>query len=435
MAGPEHVKSKGLKFAEEQLLKHGWVQGKGLGKKEDGMSEAIKVKVKCDKFGVGHRQEEQFTFHWWDHVFNKASSNLSVESSKDGVALKKVGEEEQLISNKKPQKSEQSRTKLYGRFLKSATLLSGAEQPEEKKGSESDSSSDDDDDNNLILSSTTKLTDNELMKACGGRTAHKGARHGLNMGAKLARLDEQEKVFLAKYGKNNASFVASATNGESTPEETELKTKKKSKKKRNRNKDMESFEESHKNACPLEEINPVKTRADKDHELEAVQSDMVLQDTLFEKKRKRNKKRKNDTEILTLEESESADYLEEAKNIKNFEVGEVVETAVNGVIEGSEEDIEGAVLLTTKDPDRKKRRKKQHHNANDILTLEEPESAPHPEMEAQENRECWASKKSKKKKQQLGDVLLAEDIPDTASETVKAKKKKNKKYKLKEKAV
>ncbi|XP_028649964.2 G patch domain-containing protein 4 [Erpetoichthys calabaricus] len=428
MAGPEHVKSKGLKFAEEQLLKHGWVHGKGLGKKEDGMSEAIKVKVKCDKFGVGHRQEEQFTFHWWDHVFNKASSNLSVESSKDGVALKKVGEEAQLISNKKPQKAEQSRTKLYGKFLKSATLLSGAEQPEEKKGSESDdsSSSGDDDDNNLILSSTTKLTDNELMKACGGRTAHKGARHGLNMGAKLARLDEQEKEFLAKYGKNNPSFVASATNGESTPEETELKTKKKSKKKRNLNRDMESFEESQNIVSPLEEINPVKTRADRDHELEAMQSDMVLQDQLFEKKRKRNKKRKNDTDMLTLEESESANYLEEAKKIKNFEVG------LNGVIEGNEQSIEGAVQLTAKDPDRKKRRKKQHHNGNDIVTLEEPESAPYPEMEAQENQECWASKKSKKKKQQLGDVLLVKVIPDIASETKKAKKKKNKKYKLKE---
>lgn len=54
--------------------------GKGLGRQENGISEAIKVKVKCDKGGVGHRQGEQFTFHWWDHVFNKASSSLEVES-------------------------------------------------------------------------------------------------------------------------------------------------------------------------------------------------------------------------------------------------------------------------------------------------------------------------------------------------------------------
>ncbi|KAF1674563.1 G patch domain-containing protein 4, partial [Pygoscelis papua] len=44
-----------------------------------------------------------------------------------------------------------------------------------------------------------RLTDEELMRACGGRTAHKGARHGLTMSAKLARLEEQERAFLATY--------------------------------------------------------------------------------------------------------------------------------------------------------------------------------------------------------------------------------------------
>ncbi|NXS91742.1 GPTC4 protein, partial [Jacana jacana] len=44
-----------------------------------------------------------------------------------------------------------------------------------------------------------RLTDKELMRACGGRTAHKGARHGLTMSAKLARLEEQERAFLATY--------------------------------------------------------------------------------------------------------------------------------------------------------------------------------------------------------------------------------------------
>uniref|UniRef100_A0A3Q0SPZ0 G patch domain-containing protein 4 n=1 Tax=Amphilophus citrinellus TaxID=61819 RepID=A0A3Q0SPZ0_AMPCI len=73
-------KSRGLKFAEQQLLRHGWEHGKGLGRAENGISEAIKVKVKCDKGGVGHKEGEQFSFHWWDHVFNKASSSLQVES-------------------------------------------------------------------------------------------------------------------------------------------------------------------------------------------------------------------------------------------------------------------------------------------------------------------------------------------------------------------
>jgi hypothetical protein len=37
-----------------------------------------------------------------------------------------------------------------------------------------------------------------LFKICEGRTAHKGARHGLKMNGKLARIQEQEKLELQK---------------------------------------------------------------------------------------------------------------------------------------------------------------------------------------------------------------------------------------------
>ncbi|XP_027005427.2 G patch domain-containing protein 4 [Tachysurus fulvidraco] len=192
--------AKKKSFAEQQLLRHGWEQGKGLGRAENGISEAIKVKVKCDKGGVGHKESEQFTFHWWDHVFNKASANLSVESDQNGVVLKKTEEEEDgMVSNKKPRKALMNKSMLYGCFVKSATLLSGQEQPEVKSSGSEDSSSEDEE--KLDLSSTKNLSDAQLMKACGGRTAHKGARHGLKMSAKLARLEQQEQEFIAKYGK------------------------------------------------------------------------------------------------------------------------------------------------------------------------------------------------------------------------------------------
>nr|XP_057909924.1 G patch domain-containing protein 4 [Doryrhamphus excisus] len=230
MADVVQDKGHGLSFAEKQLKRHGWKQGKGLGREENGLSEAIKVKVKCDKGGIGHKEGEQFTFQWWDHVFNKASSSLQVESDQDGIALKKTsedGEEDNLISNKKPRKATLDKTKLYGSFVKSATLRSGQEQPESKSSMSSDgsSSSDEDDEQKLDLSSTTQLSDCQLMKVCGGRTAHKGARHGLTMSAKLARLEQQEAEFMAKYGKKNA---------EETPnhiaEEPQSKKKKKSSK-------------------------------------------------------------------------------------------------------------------------------------------------------------------------------------------------------------
>lgn len=83
-------KTGGLKFAERQLLRHGWERGemlcqmksdessgsrcltlssvsagKGLGRAENGISEAIKVKVKCDKGGVSS---------WFYLLFNHVST-------------------------------------------------------------------------------------------------------------------------------------------------------------------------------------------------------------------------------------------------------------------------------------------------------------------------------------------------------------------------
>ncbi|KAI4893261.1 hypothetical protein NFI96_003453 [Prochilodus magdalenae] len=248
MAAATQDKGRGLRFAEQQLLRHGWEQGeffllgKGLGRDENGISEAIKVKVKCGKGGVGHKEGEQFTFHWWDHVFNKASSNLAVESGKDGVVVKKIeGEnEEGMISNKKPRKANLKKPALYGCFVKSATLLSGEEHPEHRSSSSDDSISSDDDEK-LDLSSTTKLSDDALMKACGGRTAHKGARHGLTMSAKLARLEQQEQEFLAKYGKKNQTAKTTSQDEDplSSTEPSSLVAKIKQKKSKKKQQDPE----------------------------------------------------------------------------------------------------------------------------------------------------------------------------------------------------
>ncbi|XP_036254002.1 G patch domain-containing protein 4 isoform X2 [Molothrus ater] len=151
---------RGMLFAETQLRRHGWRRGQGLGRREDGIAEAIRVKVKCDTAGVGHDAAEPFTFHWWDHVFNKAAANIAVEAGQSAT-LTACGEESVTASSESSQEEE-----------------------EEEK---------------LDLSSVRRLTDEELVQACGGRTAHKGARHGLTMSAKLARLEEQERAFLATY--------------------------------------------------------------------------------------------------------------------------------------------------------------------------------------------------------------------------------------------
>ncbi|XP_033927164.1 G patch domain-containing protein 4 [Melopsittacus undulatus] len=183
---------RGLLFAESQLRRHGWRRGQGLGRQEHGIAEPIRVKVKCGTAGVGHDASEPFSFHWWDHVFNQAAANITVDAGQDGISVKALSEQGVRISNKKPRKAGSTPSLLYGRFVKSATLTAHGEEPTGSASSEEEEE--------LDLSSARRLTDEELMRVCGGRTAHKGARHGLTMSAKLARLEEQERAFLATYG-------------------------------------------------------------------------------------------------------------------------------------------------------------------------------------------------------------------------------------------
>ncbi|KAM6234405.1 LOW QUALITY PROTEIN: G patch domain-containing protein 4 [Porphyrio hochstetteri] len=187
----------GMRFAERQLRRHGWRRGRGLGKREDGAAEPIRVKVKCDTAGVGHDAAEPFSFHWWDHVFNEAAAGIAVEPGQDGVSVKALSRRGLGISNKKPRQAGGAGGMLYGRFVKAATLTAhGEESLKLPTGSES---SEEEEEEKLDLSSARRLTDEELMRVCGGRTAHKGARHGLTMSAKLARLEQQERAFLATY--------------------------------------------------------------------------------------------------------------------------------------------------------------------------------------------------------------------------------------------
>ncbi|XP_008568709.1 PREDICTED: G patch domain-containing protein 4 isoform X2 [Galeopterus variegatus] len=154
MSVTPEVKSRGMKFAEEQLLKHGWTQGKGLGRKENGITQALRVTLKQDTHGVGHDPAKEFTNHWWNELFNKTAANLVVETGQ------------------------------------TATLTSGGEKPDKDLESCSD-------DDNQAIKPPKILTDEMLLQACEGRTAHKAARLGITMKAKLARLEAQEQAFLA----------------------------------------------------------------------------------------------------------------------------------------------------------------------------------------------------------------------------------------------
>ncbi|XP_038832480.1 G patch domain-containing protein 4 [Salvelinus namaycush] len=434
MAETVQEKSRGLKFAEQQLLRHGWEQGKGLGRQENGISEAIKVKVKCDKGGVGHRQGEQFTFHWWDHVFNKASSSLEVESGENGVQVKKLVEEEEegMISNKKPTKAMLGRDKLYGCFVKSATLLAGLEQPEQKSSSTDDSSSDDED-QRLDLSSTTKLSDADLVKACGGRTAHKGARHGLTMSAKLARLEQQEQEFMAKYGKKNQLAAATPDSVTTQPaaqipedELTHETPGKKAKKKKRKNHSEDTRE------------NVAEENADS-----AVVSGSTNMEIKVKKKKKKESLKENTGEVavvpveeeLTSVEDNSADNAQTTKRKRSKQRkvleegeschlnGEVCETDVisiesdaGGGCEDASEG-EGATRQQT-DSDTTTKKKKSSKNK------EVAEEMEHSKDRETNQSETVADSPPKKKKKRDGTMERKEVRTVEEEPKIKGKKKK-----------
>lgn len=233
-------------FAERMLRKQGWTDGQGLGKTQQGIVDPIKPTLKFDKTGIGHDHAEEFTNNWWDLAFKKAANKIEVEETKDGqidVKSKK--------RSKKKRKREKAEAKnaLYAGFTKSATLTDGhmIEESSNTAKKEQDSSSEDEMDK---FSAVTKLLSDENLFKAAGITAHKGARHGCTMKAKLQRVEESDQKYLEeqalkkkrkiietvdeapvkKKKKSSREIVEEIENIETVDDEAPVKKKKKKKK-------------------------------------------------------------------------------------------------------------------------------------------------------------------------------------------------------------
>ncbi|XP_042870582.1 G patch domain-containing protein 4-like [Penaeus japonicus] len=230
------MKGSGAEFAHSQLQKYGWKEGKGLGKEETGNTEPLKVKLKFNNSGLGHDIGEEFKFHWWDHVFNKAAKNMTVSDENGSV---EINRKEELQVSKKLS----SKMNFYNGFVKGGTL----HQSEIQKDSDSDDS-----DDSVERDLSHKLTDEELFKLCGGRTAHKGARHGLGMSAKLARVQEQEQKLMEKWKSTEQPPYQPVASEMSHSQEKEEKKRKKKKKSKTQMEDSDVTEEVE---VPVEEVS------------------------------------------------------------------------------------------------------------------------------------------------------------------------------------
>lgn len=264
------------------------------------MKEAIKVKIKNDSHGVGHNRGDEFTFHWWDHVFNKAASSIVVESTQEGVSVK-AAKESVGVSTKKA-RTYDNKAMLYGQFVKGATLDNNQEvknEGEEEDASEVTEYLEED------RQTLQKLPDEEILKICGGMTAHKGARHGLKLNGKLERIQEQERLLMEKWKKQKGGnsemdkSERSSLNAKTETTEYEdvnrecVKTKKK-KKKRDKYEDSEKISQNQSPDCDdSQEIQNDKSDVKKEKEKKRKRKNIELgRETEIDHETKRIKKKK-----------------------------------------------------------------------------------------------------------------------------------------------
>jgi len=375
----------GADFAWALMQQQGWKQGDGLGARKQGMKDAIKPKLKFDHSGMGHNRKEEFEFHWWDHVFNSAAKGISVDETKGEVTVEFKTDKSEVSTKKLRRKMQKEiRSKLYSHFVKAATLRGGdmvEEKHEECLVEE-------------VKDMSRTLSDDELVKACGGRTAHKGARHGQRMTAKLQRVADAEKLYLEQLLKRNQEKEAV--------------------KKAGKNGGINPGKEV-KDAVALKDVVVVTDAKDAVERCKDA-SDPI--DPAVSKKKKKKKSKHKDTAEAVVEEG---DVEIKKKKRKREEDNQTILNPA-AVVEAPEESLEQPV---------KKKKKKRPPLAEEMAAPEPTE-----EMAAPEPTEPEASRKKKKKRRKESpsgvcdsmpsDICSADHLNDGAEES-KQKRKKSKK--------
>nr|XP_022909817.1 G patch domain-containing protein 4 [Onthophagus taurus] len=179
-----------MDFAKKQLEKYGWTEGQGLGKSNNGISTPLKPKLKFDNAGIGHSHAKDLVNDWWTNVYKSASDNIEVTNDSNDVQIGMKGDESIDISTKGYTKilKNNNVSLEYGSFIKTAQInASGTKKYDVPE--------------HLCVDKPkiNVLSDEELFAACAGRTAHKGARHGLKLSGKLDRLAKHEQMLLKKF--------------------------------------------------------------------------------------------------------------------------------------------------------------------------------------------------------------------------------------------
>ncbi|XP_033230189.1 titin-like [Belonocnema kinseyi] len=109
----KHWSEDSNKFGQKMLEKMGWTSGKGLGAKEQGMTEHVRVKFKDDSAGIGYSKDEQDK-EWTHHQegFNDLLMNLQKSQNMEPTELME-SKEIALSGMSLEQKSKQSKARVH----------------------------------------------------------------------------------------------------------------------------------------------------------------------------------------------------------------------------------------------------------------------------------------------------------------------------------
>ncbi|KAG5888813.1 hypothetical protein JTB14_016015 [Gonioctena quinquepunctata] len=383
------------KFGQKMLEKMGWQHGKGLGAKESGITEHIKIPYKNDSRGMGYKESnDQWTEH--DTNFSALLESLSGENTKS-VEVK---------VNSLEKKSQTSRARVhYHKFTRGKDL---------SRYSEKDLA-------NIFGKKSLKKEKNEIcneIKEEENETQVKDSGFLLNGGS----MRDYFRKKLPNFGKNNGYMVGS--NGvlkkdEDSESESDIRS---------------GFGFGFKSECPIEEkdkstfISYVKEESVTKRKAEESVEDLVFSP---KKKSKKDKKCKKSGEDMGLS-NPSFNPLATPIKLEKHILEPIEESSAEGEIEGSlaegeiEENIDDLSVV------KEKRKKKLKNVKNFCDSIEENETLDESvERTSEENtrKKRKTAETDGRSNPSFNDILessYSEEIENNPFE-IKAKKKKKKK--------
>ncbi|KAF9116602.1 PIN2/TERF1-interacting telomerase inhibitor 1 [Mortierella sp. AM989] len=193
------------KFGFKMMEKMGWSQGKGLGAKEDGAQEHVKVRLKENNLGVGATKKSIDNWLGNTDAFSKLLEDLNERVEKDSQENASKSSSENESEKSDSEESEKKSSKKSKKEAKEKRSKKEKKDKKEKKSKKNKKSSDDDSDSKSSEDKTC------IAAAISGR---KASRHKYlkNKHAAIQNAERLNEILGIK-----SETASPATSGMSTP--------------------------------------------------------------------------------------------------------------------------------------------------------------------------------------------------------------------------